>query len=187
MTHTPEQIAQATKDLQRTPSLVHDLADEAARIENIARHNSPNWRALDGELQLALGRAGNAAPAIGVLMLRAAIDHFSVRAAEEAAAREAEGTAAHKRADDARLAVQREGVRVAWAERVSKETLSAVSRLAERIQRARERLGAISNEVQLREVLGDIADAATSINATIALESRASIDREAAEAQRCAA
>jgi hypothetical protein len=155
-----------------------------------ARKDSPKWAAIDGELTLVLGRAYNAkseSPAVAVLILRDAIDRFQSIATEEAAAREAEAKLARQRVDDARLEVQREGMRAAWAERVGKETVSAVSRMSERLQRARERLGAMSNEAGLRDVLSDIGEATKSMNASLAFETRASIDRESAEAARCGA
>ncbi len=187
MTHTQDDAA---ADLRRTPGLVSILGAELKTLASKARQDSPRWAAIDAEVSTILGYAFAAVaaqnPPAAVQILRDGLTRFTTIAAEEAAAREAEFAKARKGADDARFTVQREAFRAAWAERVGKETAAASNRLGDRLQRARERLGAIKDEAALREILGAIADALTSMSATLATESRTSIDREAAAAKAAA-
>ncbi len=167
-------------------ALRRELAIELRSAFMKARDGSPRHAALDLLLSRENARLRNAGPEEAAQIARSAIAEIERIAADDLADRERARLANRKLVDDARLWEQKRQYQIAWAQRVSAGTSAAINLLERRLVAAHQRLGAVSTEAELRDALGDIADGLKSMQATIAVEGRASVDREATVAKAAA-
>ena len=163
-----------------------NLRDSLSRTFDNARMGSPRWQELDVLWSRTVARIKGTSQIEGDAICREVIDQIEHIAELDHRDREAERLKPNL-AYLARLDAQRRQNQQAWADRVSAPIRAALRTLKDRADRANERVSAASSEAEIREVLGDIADAVSAMGATLGLESRASIDREAAAEKAAAA
>lgn len=89
-------------------------------------------------------------------------------------------------ADAARLFEQRRQNRISYANHINRDTVAAIELLKQRLQGAHEKLGGVANEVEFRGALGDLSDALQAMSASLSLEAKESVKREAAAAKQAA-
>jgi hypothetical protein len=183
---TEDQLAAAGKALAADPQLPFRLCEDVRRLAASCRDWN-TWQEIDNEINVLLG--DQARGPMQICRLIEARENFEKRAALKAAADQkadaAARAAAHARTQDLMRGPnwrQRE-----FAEKAAPGTTAVLNTLSDRVSALHQNLARAACEADIRAVLSDFGDSLKSSLASIAIEHRASIDREAAATRALAA
>ncbi len=183
--YTHEQLQAAECELRLKPSLVHELAAIVRDTANEARSEYA-WQQIDADLRQMLAHAYAASPPLRVLILREAKAHFEKKIEEKRKAEQAAAQQRQQMAYEARYEPRgKQGIRSDFVLTATTALRNELKALEHQIPCLLERFGyKLATEADIREHIGEVANALRGALDKCAEAQKASLAREAAQSNK---